>query len=250
MSRNPLLDPERRLVIAHRGNQVGAPENTVDALRQAVDLGVDALEFDVRMTRDRVPVVIHDGTVDRTTDGRGPVNSFTLADLRRLNAGARFPDSSHRQVPTLEEVFAAFPGIPFVIEVKELAAADATANLVRRFGAEGRVLIGSAESDVMGFFYRSGLPSCASMRDAMLLIPLAVLGIKPPRPFYDVLSLTTRFHGFPIPVRQMAAAARQVGVPTQVWTVNDPAEARTLWSGGVAGIVTDDPAAILRARTQ
>ncbi|HYC50216.1 MAG TPA: glycerophosphodiester phosphodiesterase family protein [Gemmatimonadaceae bacterium] len=250
MKRNPLLDPNSRLVIAHRGNRIAAPENTLDALRQAVALNVDALEFDVRMTRDGVPVLMHDATVDRTTDGRGPLNQLSLAEAQALNAGARQSAGASREpIPTLEQVFEAFPSTPFVIEVKELAAAAATGAMVRRFGAEARVIVGSATTAVMEFFYRSGLASCASMKDAMLLIPFGLLGIKPPKPFYDVLSLTTRYHGVPIPVRQMAAAARKVGVPTQVWTVNDPGQARSLWHAGVAAIVTDDPAAILRARS-
>ena len=250
MTRNLLLDPNGRLVIAHRGNRVATPENTIAALRQAVDMQVDAIEFDVRMTRDSVPVLMHDATVDRTTDGRGALNALSLAEVQALNAGARGDGSTRLPVPTLDEVFEQFPTTPFVIEVKEMAAALATERTVRRFNAAQRVVVGSAETPVMEHFYRSGLPCCASMKDAALLIPFGLLGLKPPKPFYDVLSLTSRYLGLPIPIRQMAASARKVGVPTQVWTVNDPDEARVLWAAGVAGIVTDDPAAILRARAQ
>ena len=87
------------------------------------------------------------------------------------------------------------------------------------------------------------------MRDAVRLIPVALAGLTPRKPPYDVLSITRRFRGMPIPVVRMAVAARKAGIATQVWTVNDPGVARTLWNGGVAGIVTDDPTAILRART-
>ena len=250
MTRNPLLHLNGRLVIAHRGNRVAAPENTLEALRQAVAMNVDAIEFDVRMTRDGVPVLMHDATVDRTTDGRGLLNTLTLAEVQGLNAGARTPVPLRQTVPTLESVFEQFPATPFVIEVKEMAAAAATERMVRRFDAQQRVIVGSAETPVMEFFYRTGIASCASMKDAAILIPFGLLGLKPPKPFYDVLSLTSRYHGLPVPVRQMAASARKVGVPTQVWTVNDPAEAQSLWSAGVTAIVTDDPAAILRARSQ
>ena len=250
MTRNLLLDPNGRLVIAHRGNRVAMPENTIAALRQAVDMQVDAIEFDVRMTRDGVPVLMHDATVDRTTDGKGALSALTLADVQALNAGARAAGGARLRVPALDEVFEEFPTTPFVIEVKEMAAAVATERAVRRFDAAQRVVVGSAETTVMEHFYRSGIPCCASMTDAALLIPFGLLGLKPPKPFYDVLSLTSRYLGLPIPIRHMAASARKVGVPTQVWTVNDPDEARALWAAGVAGIVTDDPAAILRARTQ
>jgi len=247
---NPLLDPDARLVIGHRGNRVGAAENTMNSLRQAVDMGADALEFDVRMTRDGIPVVVHDADVDRTTDGRGPVRLLTFEELRKLDAGVRSPVSDGRRhvVPSLEEVLDAFRETPLVIEVKEIGAADETERLVRRFGAVGRVVIGSSDAQVMRRSYRSGLASCASMLDASLLIPLALLGLTPPKPMYDVLSVTPRFHGVPIPVRRMAIVARRAGIATQVWTVNDPTEALALWDAGVAGIVTDDPGALLRAR--
>jgi glycerophosphoryl diester phosphodiesterase len=88
------------------------------------------------------------------------------------------------------------------------------------------------------------------MRDAIRLIPRALAGLRPATPRYDVLSVTQRFRGIPIPVMRMAEAARKIGIATQVWTVNDPMAAQRLWNGGVAGVVTDDPAAMLRVRPQ
>lgn len=251
-SRNPLLDPDARLVIGHRGNRVAMPENTLESLTHAVELGADAVEFDVRVSRDGVPVVIHDADIDRTTNGSGRVSAYSFAELRAFDAGARAPGprSSKVHIPSLDEVFDRLRTTPFVIEVKETAAVDATERVVRKFGALNRVLIGSPDTSVMERFYRSGLSSCASMRDAILLIPLALVGVAPLKPRYDVLSVTPRFHGVPIPVRRMASMARRVGIATQVWTVNDAEEARSLWRAGVAGIVTDDPAALLRARPQ
>src|SRR6185295_1415172 len=99
---NPMLDVAARLVIAHRGNRVRTPENTIESLREAVSLGVDALEFDVRSTRDGIPVLMHDATVDRTTDGTGKVGDLTRAEVGALNAGARRSNSPLR-VPALEE---------------------------------------------------------------------------------------------------------------------------------------------------
>ena len=229
-----------------------SPENTLESLQEAAALGADALEFDVRVTRDDVPVVIHDPDVDRTTDGTGLVRSYTLARLIELDAGARFPRrrGPPLRIPTLEQVMESLPTIPFVIEVKETAAVRPTEALVQRFNALDRVIVGSAENDVMELFYRSPLRTCASMRDAIRLIPAALAGLRPARPKYDVLSVTQRFRGVPIPVISMAKAARKIGVATQVWTVNDPADARKLWAGGVAGIVTDDPAAMLSARSR
>ena len=248
--KNPLLDLDARVVIAHRGNRAWAPENTIAALHQAVSIGADALEFDVRVTRDGVAVVIHDSDIDRTTDGRGLVESFTFDELSRFDASARSPfaTGSPMAVPSLEEVLDRFREIPLVIEVKEVGAIDATARLVRQFGAQDRIVLGSAVTPVAERLYELGFNTCASIRDAMRLIPIGLAGLRPARPKYQVLSVTPRFRGFRIPIARMAAAARKVGIPTQVWTVNDRVLARSLWHAGVTGIVTDDPAAMLRAR--
>lgn len=244
---NPLLDPTARLVVAHRGNRVHAPENTFEALRQAVALGADAVEFDIRVTRDGIPVLFHDPDLDRTTNGRGPLAALSFAETRALNAAAGHASGGSQPIPSLEEVLDALR-IPMVIEVKELAAVEGTERLIRRFGAQERVIVGSAEADVMARFYRSGLATCASMLDAIRFIPFALLGIAPAKPRYNVLSLTPRFRGMPIPVRRLAAAARRIGIPTQVWTVNDPDVAASLWASGVSAIVTDDPSTLVRVR--
>jgi glycerophosphoryl diester phosphodiesterase len=246
---NPLLDPNLRLVVAHRGNRAHAPENTLEAFRQAESLGADALELDVRMSRDGVAMVIHDATVDRTTDGAGQVSGYTRAELQSLNAAARFGKGEPvLRIPRLDEVFETHRNIPIVIEVKELAAADATAALVRRFDATDRVIIGSAKEAVVQRFYGSGIACCAAPSDAKRLIVLGLLGRTPRAPRYQVLSVTPRYRGLPIPVAAMAAAARRAGIPTQVWTVNSPETGLRLWNSGVAAIVTDDPGAMLRIR--
>ena len=249
---NPLLDPRARLVIGHRGNRVRLAENTLPSLADAVERGADALEFDVRMTRDGVAVLMHDARLDRTTNGHGAVADYTLAELRTLDAAARgpFANAPRATIPTLEEVLDAFRRIPMVIEVKELAAAAPTERLVKSLGLRERVVIGSADAAVMAYFYRSELAACASMTDAIRLIPRALVGMKPARPAYDVLSVTPRFRGVRIPVVAMAKAATRIGIPTHVWTVNEPELARAFWRGGVAGIVTDDPVAMIRARAQ
>lgn len=219
------------------------------AFRLAVEAGADALELDVRMSRDGQPVVIHDATVNRTTNGTGAVANHTLSELQGLDAAARFGGRvPEARVPGLEQVFETFRAIPLVLEVKELGAAEATETLVRRFGAQRRVIIGSASESVMRWFYGTGLPCCASARDSARLALLALAGRTPTHPRYQAVSVPPRYHGFPIPVVAMAAAARRAGLPTQVWTVNDPADAVHFWRSGVAAIVTDDPAAMIRVR--
>jgi glycerophosphoryl diester phosphodiesterase len=226
------------------------PENTIEALRDAVSIGADALEFDVRTTRDGIPVLMHDPTLDRTTDGRGPVAAVSLAELSAVNAASGRTDwtGPRLRVPTLEQVLDEFRDTPLLIEVKEVAAARPTDLVIRRLGAEQRVVVGSQKAAVMDYFHGSGLLTCASQRDATILLPWAIVGAAPTRLGYDVLSITPQYAGLPVPVVRMAATARRAGVATHVWTVNDPTEATRFWSGGVNGIVTDDPVAILLAR--
>jgi glycerophosphoryl diester phosphodiesterase len=108
------------LMIGHRGARFEAPENTVPGFHYAIDLGVSAVEFDIRMTKDGQLVVIHDATVDRTTNGEGDVSSFTLAELQALDARATFPEWPEPcVVPTFGEVLDVVQVLPeLLIELK------------------------------------------------------------------------------------------------------------------------------------
>lgn len=248
---HPLLDVNARLVIAHRGNRVAAPENTVVALREAVDLGADGLEFDVRVTRDGVPVLMHDPTLERTTTGRGRLVEVDLGELRALSVrGPGGSAAAKVPVPTLEEVLDQFRAMPLILDVKEAGVVDPMLRLIQKLGLASSVVVGSDDSSVSARLYRSGIPSCASRFDALTILPMALAGITPPAGDYSVLSLTPQWFGLPIPVRRMTAVARRRGVATHVWTINEPAQAQQLWSDGVSAVITDDPAAILRARSK
>lgn len=222
----------------------------MEALARAVELGADALEIDVRASRDGVPVVMHDATVDRTTNGRGLVRDNTLAELRTLDAsrGATAWAGGRVGVPTLEEVLDRFRGFPIVIDVKELAVSAPTEKLVHSLGLQSSIVVGSDEASVMYRLYRSGITACASPADAVALLGMSLVGVAPSKPDYNVLSVPPSFRGMPIPVIRMAGAARRAGVATHVWTVNDPVEAVRYWAGGVSYIITDDPGALLRAK--
>jgi glycerophosphoryl diester phosphodiesterase len=108
------------LIYGHRGAQGEAPESTIAGFRHAIDIGLQAVEFDVQLTADQRLVVIHDRTVDRTTNGSGPVSSFTLEKIRKLDARAQFPDWPDRcQVPTLDEVLNVVGVLPsLLVEIK------------------------------------------------------------------------------------------------------------------------------------
>src|SRR5699024_4611846 len=124
------IDDPEVLVIAHRGGRGLAPEGTLTAFDQAVSLGVDVLEFDTHLTKDGHLVVIHDDTVDRTTNGTGKVNELTLEEVQNLDAGYSFTDEEDEYVfrdqgvyiPTVEEVFQKYPNMRHLIELKDTNA--------------------------------------------------------------------------------------------------------------------------------
>ena len=102
---NKLENIKRPWVVAHRGYSARYPENTASAFDAAISAGADMIELDVCITKDRVPVVIHDQTLERTTDGAGMVSEFNLSELKKLDAGSWFsPEFKGESIPTLEEI--------------------------------------------------------------------------------------------------------------------------------------------------
>lgn len=254
---NVLLDPRQKPVIAHRGGGARAPENTIETMRLGLADGADALEFDVRVSADGEIVVIHDATVDRTTNGSGAVEQMTAAELQSLDAGFRFKGVSPKSVttgkygiPTFEEVLLAFPATPFLIEVKAPLAAGGTRRLIEKHRAEERCLVDSYSSTALAVFRGSRI-ACGPGRSGLIrLLKNSLLGARPPVPAeVAAICIPRRYHGAPLPVKYLAAAMRRAGKPTHIWTVNDPQEARALWKLGAAGMITDDVPQILAART-
>jgi glycerophosphoryl diester phosphodiesterase len=107
-------------IIAHRGASLLAPENTMAAFEKAIDYGIDRIKFDVQLSKDSKLVVIHDHTVDRTTNGSGYVKDFTLRDLKKLDAGSWFSEEFYREkIPTFNEVLKKYSGkVNFLVEIK------------------------------------------------------------------------------------------------------------------------------------
>jgi glycerophosphoryl diester phosphodiesterase len=170
---HPLLDLTAHPIVGHRGNAARAPENTIESFRQAVELGVDALELDVHLSGDGQVVVIHDPTFDRTTDRSGRVELVTLSEIQQADAGARFTADRGSTwpyrgrgitVPTLDDVLDAFPATPLLIEIKALAASRATREAIERHGAVDRCIVASFHEDAKDAFRGSGIARGASRR--------------------------------------------------------------------------------------
>jgi len=258
MPMNVLTDPHARLVIGHRGNPAHAPENTLESFAQAVSLGVDALELDVRLTRDRAPVVIHDPTLARTTNRSAAVADLMLDEIRRADAGAWFsPDSGASfpyrgrglTVPTFAEVLAAFPRMPLLIEVKVPEAALPIGAAIAGANAADRCVVASMQGSAVAPL-RPSFRTGASAGEVARLLGLIVRGRVATTLPYDALCIPPWYYGLPLPVGALARAARPAGVVTHVWTIDDAATAKRLWREGVQGIVTNDPAPILEARVE
>ncbi|TVP75861.1 MAG: glycerophosphodiester phosphodiesterase [Gemmatimonadales bacterium] len=263
----PFLQPRRRpgrpymagapLLFAHRGGAALAPENTMEAFRGAVHhWGADVLEMDVHLTADGVLVVIHDDTVDRTTNGSGPVADLTLSQLRELDAGHAFLDlegtPSFRdrgvRVPTFQEVLDAFPRTRLNVDAKAPAAARPLQTLVREQGESHRVLLASVEEE--GRADRFGYPGPVSATRRQLVrfhglhrVPL--LG-RLWTPDTDALQVPWRWDGRQVTTPRLIREAHLRNLPVHVWTVDDPDIMRTLVRWGVDGIQTDRPDLLAR----
>lgn len=255
----PSSEPELRaslLVIGHRGNSAHAPENTLESFRQAIALGVDGLEFDVRLSADGQLVVIHDPTVERTTNGTGVVSGLTLEQLRAFDAGYNFgaPRYPYRgrgvTIPTVVEALDLTAPLPLVIEIKALEAAEPLLALIQARHEEERVTIGSFVAGALLPFRKASMRTSASFDEVRALLAPAVCGLRRKSVPFNVLSIPPRYRRVPLPVRALARCLAPAGTPLHVWTVNDPAEALWLWKHGANAILTDDPATILEARHQ
>ena len=253
---NILLDPKAHPVIGHRGNRAHSPENTLVSMREAIALGVDALEFDVRVTRDGALVVFHDPTVDRTTNGRGAVADMTLAQLKALDAGANFSTDGITHpwrrrgvvVPTFDEVIEEVIALPMIIELKTATATEIVRKAIARHGIESRVIVAGFDARFVHPLRGAGFALGAATSDAMALLPRAFLRMASPPLEFQTVNIPPSWRGMPVPFRLLSRSLRNVGVPIHVWTINDAPTARRLWDAGVSGIISDDPAVIMRAR--
>lgn len=237
-------DVGRPLNIAHRGASRVAPENTLAAFHTALALGADGVELDVRLSVDGVPVVIHDATVDATTDGTGRVDALTLAQLKQLDAGSSFrPTFAGERIPTLAETLEALgDSLLFNIELKggdpfDHGLEQRVVDLIEGSSAEGQVLLSSFSPFALRRIQQRNphiptglLYTCSRWRlvvrlaHAVMLRPAAAL-----HPCHAIVN------------PDLIAWARARSMRVHVWTTDDVADLRRLISWGVDGIITNAP---------
>jgi glycerophosphoryl diester phosphodiesterase len=228
---NILVDPAARPLIGHRGAPAEAPENTLPAFQRAADLRVDAFEFDVRLTADGAVVVHHDPTLERTTDLAGPLIARTLAQLQTAT-----------NIPTFDEVLDAFPSMPMLVELKEVAGQERVRDMILRHDAAARCVVASEHHEALACFRDGRFLVGASRRDILRLLVGSATGFRPRKVEYHALSVPDRQHFIPVATRRFIADAHRLGCPVHIWTVDDPAEAAELRARGANGILTNDPA--------
>ena len=249
----------RPLVFAHRGGRALGPENTLVALDNGFAAGADGAEFDVQLSGDGHAVVIHDTTLDRTTNARGPVAGRTLAELAALDATVRYGvDLEHAWsgdrsgVPTLDAVLARYPGRALIIEMKgeNPALGPAVVDSVRRANATGRVCLGSFSAEVLAAARRAGpeIPTSASRDESLRALQRSWLFLSPGVVAYRAFQVPERAGRIRVVSRRFVRAVHRSRCAVQVWTVNEEVDMRRLLAYGVDGLISDRPDLAVRVR--
>lgn len=239
--------------VAHRGASGSYPENTLQAFHKALAMGADVLELDVWKTADGEIVVLHDKTVDRTTDGEGYIGEMTLKEVKELDAAYHFmPEEGYPyrgrgvEIPTLKEVFEAFPEQFLLIELKGEGEGIVreVARLINKYNAKKRVVVGSFNHKTIKKFRAEmpEVPTAAGVNEALAFYVLSHLGVAGWINWdFEGLFVVTRLKGLPVITAPFKAAANCADLYIYVWTINDPDEMEKLIEAGVHGVITDYP---------
>lgn len=255
LPQRPFAKDEGVVVLAHRGWRGCYPENTLLALEWAAHMAVDGLELDIHATADGELVVIHDETVDRTTNGSGRVQAYSLAELQKLDAGYWWTADGgktypHRgcgvRIPTIEEVFKKFPNLWINVDIKQSSPSIVKpfVELIRDYKMESRMCVGSFDNRTVAAFRRQ-MPDVVTAGSANEVRLMFVL---------NKLHLSRLYRGkgrnFQIPewennihlvTQSFVDACHQKNTAVHVWTVNEIDDMKRLIDLGVDGLVTDYP---------
>jgi len=240
----PAVKPGPREVVAHRGFSAVAPENTLAAIKQAIAAGADGCEFDVYRCGDGAVVLMHDATVDRTTNGQGKITELTLAELKQLDAGQwKAPEYADEKVPTLEEALQLLKdsGCQAVIEVKMEGISQQVVDAVRAAGMLDQATVIAFSKEVVREVGRLA----PELRCAWLCSPKPAGSVDQQATWLAAeaadcgTNLVDLNYGGLSP--QLLDELRRRGLTVWAWTVNDPPVIRALAAWGVASITTDYP---------
>lgn len=253
------LNPVPR-VIAHRGDSRHFPENTLPAFKSAVEMDIDVIETDIHITKDGQLVIWHDPTLERNTDGRGKIEDHTLAELRNYDAGYTFTSDGGRTFPfrgkgvricTLDEALEECPDERFNIDLKTKCPqiVDEFIRVIRRHDAVHRIVGASFHLSNLKRLRKSAPEFLTSITTAEV-IPLLFR-----QKTHTLPSCFKRKIIFQIPRRasfieivtpDFVSQMHDRGAIVMVWTINEEAEMRELFSMGVDSVMTDDPALVIK----
>lgn len=257
---NPFFQSVRPLVIAHQGGELLAPSNTMAAFNKAVELGADVLEFDIHITMDGQLVAIHDKTVDRTTNGKGKVHDFTLEDLQKLDAGYHFKDLngefSYRgkevYIPTVEEIFKAFPDMRMIIEIKAnnpperiQEISESFWDLIKEYRMEEQIIVASFSQEIVQHFQEltNGRVAVAAgeaeVKKFVLLKKFFLANLFNTK--VNAIQIPTEASIFNLAHPSIIKEAQRRNLIIQYWTIDDKKTMRTLIEHGADGIMTNRP---------
>jgi glycerophosphoryl diester phosphodiesterase len=226
----------------HRGAPAELPENTLESFRRALERGANALELDVHLTSDGVPVVSHDPSGRRTARISAPIRATRLAELRQWDLGQGL------RMPTLAEVLGELPAVPLSVDLKPRTPSviDPVLAVIARHGAAARVTVASFHESILRAVRRRGYPGPTSFargeiaRLFTLPLRLARLLGSPG----SVAQVPVRYGPIVFGSRRFIAKCHALGLRVDFWTIDDPAEAERLLDLGADGVMTNDPAAL------
>ncbi len=247
----PYEPPPWPLVVAHRGDSAPMPENTVPAIESAIDVGVDMVEVDVRLTKDRVPVLIHSARLEHTTTGRGLVADHTWDEIQGFDAGVwRGPEFAGERVPSLEEVIDLAGGrVPLNLDFQTADAVAPGVAVVREAGLTDAVVISGCRAECFDIMAEatneittllnldvlspgSTAAGAAAFAHASIDIAgeLGAAGINPEHSLVDA---------------GLVARSRGVGLGVWTWVINDEDRVAELIDMGVTAVMTNRPERML-----
>ncbi|UCZ53877.1 glycerophosphodiester phosphodiesterase [Bacillus shivajii] len=228
-------------IFAHRGSSSTHPENTMEAFQAALQYGADGIELDVQLTKDGVPVVIHDEKVDRTTNGNGWVKDLTYNELKQLDAGSWFdPSFSHTKIPRLEDVLNWLVQTPLLLNIelkngfiRYPEIEKKVLDLVHRYNMQNRVIFSSFNHY-----------SLVDLRKQNRHIEIAILfmeGLYEPWNYAKTVGANALHCYYPVAVPELIAGSSQAGMPVRPFTINDEGLIATFIQRGCNAIMTDFP---------
>ena len=241
------------IVYAHRGGAALAPENTIAAFDNGFACGAEGIELDVQLSRDAVVVVHHDATLERTTNGHGPIVDHSAAELSRLDAGYHFrgADGSHPfrgqgiGVPTLREVLKRYKAAPIIVELKlpGRRLAERVVDEIRAANALDRVAVGSYHADALEAvrYFAPTIATGAAKEETRWALYRSWFGMRLRTPPFREFQVPDRSGFTRIVSKRFVRFAHASGLTVKVWTVNERADMERLLAWGVDALITDRP---------